>query len=63
MAEGVTFVRACQNFFSAQPYGKKVEIAEFRALSTQDKIELSSMLNEAGYSHEPYTGEKAPVEA
>ena len=49
-----TFVRACQEFFSAEPYGRKVEIPEFKALTSKDKIDLSAMLNEAGYEHAPY---------
>lgn len=50
-----TFVRAVQDFFSRPPYGRKVEIAEFKSLSTQDKIELSAMLSEIGIEHIPYT--------
>lgn len=52
-----SFVRVCQEFFTEMPFGRKVEIAEFRILSTQDKIELSQMLNDIGRTHEPYTGE------
>jgi hypothetical protein len=59
--EKKSFVKACQEFFSAGKYGRKVEIQEFRKLSTEDKIDLSEMLNAAGYTHEPYTGEKAVV--
>lgn len=55
----VSFVKACQTFFTEPPFGRKVEIAEFKALTTQDKIDLSQMLNAAGREHEPYTGEKA----
>lgn len=54
-----SYVKAIQEFFSAPPFGRKVEIPEFKELSTQDKIELSEMLNAAGHEHEPYTGEKA----
>jgi hypothetical protein len=54
--KGKSFVRVAQEFFSGGKYGRKVEIAEFKALTTEDKIELSEMLNSAGYSHEPYTG-------
>jgi hypothetical protein len=54
-----TFVRAVQDFFSAPPHGRKVEIPEFKALSIQDKIELSAMLSEAGVKHIPYTGPAA----
>lgn len=55
-----SFVKACQAFFSQDPHGKKVEITEFKALSTQDKVELSKMLNETpGFEHEPYTPKTA----
>ena len=49
-----SFVVACQKFFSAEPYGRKVEVPEFKDLTAQDKLELSQMLNEAGYTHTPY---------
>jgi hypothetical protein len=56
---GISFVKAAQEFFSAPPFGKKVEIPEFKALTTEDKIELSALLNEVpGYEHDPYTGIK-----
>jgi hypothetical protein len=51
-----SFVKACQAYFSVDPHGKKVEVAEFKELSTQDKVELSAMLNETpGFTHPPYT--------
>ena len=50
-----SFVKACQAFFSKDPYGRKVEISEFKSLSTKDKVELSQMLNETeGFEHPPY---------
>lgn len=50
-----SFVKACQAFFSKDPYGRKVEISEFKSLSIQDKVELSKMLNETpGFEHKPY---------
>jgi hypothetical protein len=49
-----SFVKACQAYFSQDPHGRKVEIPEFKSLSVQDKLELSQMLNEAGYEHPPY---------
>lgn len=50
-----SFVKACQAFFSKDPFGRKVEVPEFKALSTQDKVELSQMLNETeGFEHPPY---------
>jgi hypothetical protein len=59
VVEGKSFVKACQEFFSTPPFGRKVEISEFKELSTQDKLELSEMLNAAGHTHKPYTGENA----
>jgi hypothetical protein len=58
--EQKSFVKVTQEFFSAPPFGRKVEIAEFKALSKNDKVELSQMLADAGYSHKPYTGEETP---
>jgi len=51
-----TFLNQAQAFFTAEPHGRKLTIPEFKALSTEDKIELSQMLNDAGYTHPPYTG-------
>jgi len=59
VAEQRTFVKACQEFFSEGKHGRKVEIPEFKQLTTQDKIELSQMLIAAGFDHKPYTGEGA----
>lgn len=54
-----SFIKVCQRYFSAPPFARKVEIPEFKALSTQDKIELSGMLQAIpGYEHTPYTGEQ-----
>jgi hypothetical protein len=59
MAETKSFVKAAQEFFTKPPFGKKVEISEFKELTTNDKIELSELLNkEPGYEHEPYLGPK-----
>jgi hypothetical protein len=54
-----SFVRACQDFFSGGKYGKKVSIQEFKALTEQDKVDLSVMLNSAGYDHTPYVAKTA----
>jgi len=60
MAEQKSFVKAAIEFFGAPPHGRKVHIPEFKELTTQDKIELSQMLNEVpGYEHALFTGEKA----
>jgi len=58
VVEGKSFVKATQEFFSAGKHGRKVEIAEFKALTKQDKIDLSNMLTTAGIAHKPYTGEE-----
>jgi len=54
--EKKSFVKACQKFFSGGKYGRKVEIVEFKALTNDDKVDLSEMLNSACYTHEPYVG-------
>ena len=48
--EAVSFVKACQDFFTRGQHGKKLEIPEFRALTQQDKEELRQMLIEQGYN-------------
>ncbi len=58
VVEGKSFVKATQEFFSAGKHGRKVEIAEFKALSKQDKIDGSNELNAAGSTIKPYTGEE-----
>jgi hypothetical protein len=49
-----SFVKAAQAYFTSDPHGKKIEISEFKSLTTDDKLELSTMLNEAGYTHPQY---------
>lgn len=44
MTQPVSFVRAVKNFFEEGRYGRKVEIAEFKALSADDKVELRDLL-------------------
>lgn len=56
-----SFVKACQAFFSKDPYGRKVSIPEFKSLTNQDKIELSTMLNEIpGFEHPQYEPKSSP---
>jgi len=43
-------VKACQDFFLKPPFGKKVEINEFKELTQQDKIDLREMLIGEGYN-------------
>lgn len=45
----VSFVKACQDFFTSEPFGRKIEIPEFKALSHEDKVELREMLIKEGY--------------
>jgi hypothetical protein len=49
MAEPISFVKACQDFFSKDPHGRKIEVAEFKALSYEDRLEIRKMLIELGY--------------
>lgn len=53
----MSFIKAVQKYFSEEESdGRKVTIPEFKELTTEDKHELSKMLNEMpGYEHEPYT--------
>jgi hypothetical protein len=50
MAEPVSFVRASQDFFSKSPHGRKLEIAEFKALTRQDREDLHEMLIGEGFN-------------
>lgn len=45
----VSFVKACQDFFTSEPFGRKIEIPEFKALSQEDKLELRDLLIKQGY--------------
>jgi len=59
---GISFIKALQEFFSSPPFGKKVEVSEFKALTPKDKVELSQMLTDAGIEHTKYTPQTAPPE-
>lgn len=48
----ISFVKACQDFFTKEPHGRKVEISEFKQLTSQDKKDLRDMLIGAGYEVE-----------
>lgn len=50
ITEQVTFVRACQDYFTNGEFGRKIEIPEFKALSQEDKIELRDLLIAEGYN-------------
>jgi hypothetical protein len=49
ITEQVSFVKACQDFFTNGKHGRKIEIPEFKALSQEDKIELRDLLIAEGY--------------
>lgn len=50
-----SFVKAAQTYFSQEPHGRKVEIDEFRKLTSEDRVELSNLLNQIpGFEHPPY---------
>lgn len=55
--EPVSFVRAVKDFFESQPFGRKVEIAEFRALTDKDRSELHSLLIGEGINVKPFGAE------
>lgn len=55
-----SFTKACQAFFGDE---RKITIPEFKELNTQDKIELSTMLNALpAFTHPQYvpTADKSP---
>ena len=47
--EEMSFVSACQHFFSTGKYGKKIAIQEFKALTQEDKVDLRELLIGEGY--------------
>ena len=49
MAEAVSLVKACREYFETEPHGRKFEIAEFKALTATDKAQLSDWLTAEGY--------------
>jgi hypothetical protein len=49
LAEQLSFVGACKKYFENGKHGRKVEIAEFKALSTEDRVELRDLLIKEGY--------------
>lgn len=57
--EPMSFVKACQDFFSKPPHERKVEIPEFKALTLQDKVELREMLIAEGYDVTPLASSSA----
>ena len=49
ITEQVSFVKACQDFFTNGKHGRKIEIPEFKALTQEDKEELRDLLIAEGY--------------
>ena len=49
----VSFIKACQDYFSTGEHGKKIDIPEFKKLSREDKVELHKLLTEEGYKMDP----------
>jgi hypothetical protein len=52
MPEFESFTKALRAFFEMEG---TTTIKEYKELSEQDKVEYSKMLNDAGYTHTPYT--------
>jgi hypothetical protein len=52
--EEISFVKAMQGYFSQPPFGKKLEISEFKQLTPKDREELREMLIGAGYNVSPF---------
>jgi hypothetical protein len=57
--EPLSFVKATKDFFENGQYGRKVEIGEFKALTTEDKTEIRDLLMKEGYEVLPFG---APVQ-
>lgn len=50
----ISFIAALRDFFSTGDYGRKLEISEIKALTTEDKLDLCAMLSAIGFRHEVY---------
>lgn len=53
MAEQMSFIKAMQNYFTPNPFGKKIDIPEFKALTHEDKVEFREMLIAEGVDVAP----------
>lgn len=52
-----TFIKALNDFFSAEPHGKRISPTEFKELTPQDKLDLYQGLLAAGIDcDEPKVG-------
>ena len=47
--EKISWVKALQEYFTREPFGRKIEVPEFKALSHQDKLDFREMLIAEGY--------------
>jgi hypothetical protein len=59
--ESISLVKACQEYFSSPPHGRKIEIPEFKALTQEDKLELREMLIGVGYNIKPLPDPESAV--
>ena len=48
-----SWVKALQEYFTAPPHGKKIEISEFKQLTDQDKQDFHEMLTAEGIPVDP----------
>jgi len=48
-----SWVKELQNYFTAPPHGKKIEISEFKSLTDQDKEDFRAMLIAEGIDVDP----------
>lgn len=49
MPEQISFVKACQEFFTQEPHGRKLTILELKSLTREDRVELRELLIGEGY--------------
>lgn len=53
-----SWVKELQNYFTAPPHGKKIEISEFKQLTPQDKEDFREMLITEGIEVDPIKKEE-----
>jgi len=46
----MSWVKAAQHYFSADPHGRKIEMSEFKELTDADKDDLKAQLIALGYN-------------
>ena len=54
-----SWVKVLQDYFSAEPHAKKIQISEFKELTEQDKEDFRQMLIAEGYEIDPITPKAA----